>query len=204
MVRNFRSPKGQRSGNKNTVSNVRIVDKDEGTDDMICQRIIQQLKTSESQIRVSCNYRQEFSPTTTPITGTIDFVDMTGSTDDFASFSAQFREFRVKAIRFDVYDVAASSGVSLNFWSTFHVVNDAVPPIGLEDIVDRPDSRVIPPGTGHTSLAWVAHGIPEMSFASVDSSVNYGGLSYYMSAAASTGVKYSVIAKFIVDFRGRR
>ncbi len=203
-ARNHRSSVSRNVNNKNLVSNVRIVDKDEGTDDVVLQRILQHLKTSESQIRVSCNYRTELliSGTTT---GSIDFVDLINTTDDFASFSAQYREFRVRAIRVDVYDINTGAPSVINYWSTYHIVNDATPPTALEDVIDRPDSRSIPPGTGHISLAWVAHGIPEMSFSSVDTAINYGGVAYYNTAgSAVTGAKYSIIAKFIVDFRGRR
>lgn len=201
--RNKRASVSRNGNNKNLVSNVRIVDKDEGTDDVVCQRILQHLKTSESQIRVSCNYRLDLTVGAAS-TGSIDFVDCINTTDDFASFNAQFREFRIRAIRVDVYDINPAL-TAVNYWSTFHVVNDANPPVGLEDVIDRPDSRSISPGTGHISLAWVAHGIPEMSFNSVDAAVNYGGIAYYNALQGSTGgAKYSIIAKFIVDFRGRR
>jgi hypothetical protein len=58
---------------------------------------------------------------------------------------------------------------------------------------------------GKISLAWVAHGIPEMAFQNVSSYDNLGGLVDFVSPSATiTGAKYSIVAKFLVDFKGRR
>jgi len=190
-------------GRKNAINNVRIVDKDEGTDDITTQRVIQAYNTAEGQIRVMCNYRTELSISTAITNGTVGVIEASTS-DDFVSFSQQYQEFRIKAIRFDIYDLQPSSS-TINFWSTFHQVGGVVP-IGFEDVVDRPDSRAIAPGTGTASLSWVAHGIPEMSFQSTQGgATGFGGLSYYIGASpAAVGGKYSIIAKFVIDFRGRK
>lgn len=191
-----------RGGGKNAISNVRIVDKDDGTDDIQCQRYLQAYKVSEGQIRVVCNARIEVPLNTTASSGVLDYNSL-GATDEFASFAAQYREFRVRAIRFDVYDLAPTVLTPINFWATFHNIAGNVPQ-SFEDVVDRPDSRAISPGTGMTTLAWVAHGIPEMAFQPTVGYQNLGGLVNYIGgAAAAFGGKYSLIGKFVVDFRGR-
>lgn len=192
-----------RKRSKNLIQNVRIVDRDEGTDDLVIQRLLQQYVQSEGQIRVVCGFRFEVTPGTTVNSGIVSFAELL-ATDDFTSFAAQYQEYRVRGIRFDVYDINPNSSVAINYWSTFHQVGGPVP-IGIEDILDRPDARSLSPGDGRQSLAWAAHGIPEMQFNSVGSNPGLGGLSYYVSPqAAIAAAKYQIVAKYIVDFRGRR
>jgi hypothetical protein len=197
-----RNNRSRRGGSKNAISNVRIVDKDDGTDDIQCQRFLQAYKVSEGQIRVVCGYRGELSQSTTSGGGVVATGELAG-TDDFTSFTAQYKEFRVRAIRFDIYDLATSTASAINFWSTFHQIGGAVA-VGFDDVVDRPDSRAISPGTGMTSLAWVAHSIPEMAFQDTANYNGLGGLSYYIGGGPTATNKFSIVAKFIVDFRGRR
>lgn len=191
----------RRGGGKNAISNVRVVDKDEGTDDIQCQRFLQAYKVSEGQIRVVCGYRGELSQSTTSGGGIVAAGELT-ATDDFTSFIAQYKEFRVRAIRFDIYDLAPTQNSAINFWSTYHQVGGSVA-VGFDDVVDRPDSRAIAPGTGMVSLAWVAHSTPEMTFQSTTSYNSLGGLAYYIGGGPTVTNKYSIIAKYIVDFRGR-
>lgn len=194
----------RRGGNrKNVISNVRVVDKDDGIDDIAAQRFLQSYKVSEGQIRVVCNYRGELNlPVSTAVTGTVGFGELAG-TDDFTSFTSQYQEFRVRAIRFDIYDLGGGSSSPLNFWATFHQIGGTVPST-FDSVVDRPDSRSIVPGTGYASVAWVAHGIPEMAFQPISGYNTLGGLVYYLGGvSAAVNSKYSIIAKFVVDFRGR-
>jgi len=189
--------------NKNTIQNVRVVDKDEGTDDIMCQRFLQAYNTSEGQIRVVLGYRGDLLANATATVGSVGFAEASG-TDDFVSFTAQYQEFRIRAIRFDIYDVNPNSTPTTNYWSTFHTIGGTVP-VDAESVIDRPDSRAISPGDGRATLAWVAHSIPEMAFQSTSTFNGLGGLSYYLlSSSTITGAKYSIVAKFIVDFRGRR
>lgn len=190
------------AGRKNAISNVRIVDKDDGSDDIITQRLLQSYKVSEGQIRVVCNVRSIFDSTGTAAGGNISYANLQTS-DDFVSFAAQYQEFRVRAIRFDIYDLQPNLPAPVNFWATYHSIT--APPFGIEDVVDRPDSRSIAPGTGMTSLAWVAHGIPEMGFQPNTGGQDLGGLVLYLGSAGSpSSSRYQVISKFVVDFRGRR
>lgn len=187
---------------KNQIQNVRVVDKDEGTDDIMCQRFLQSYQQSEGQIRVVCGYRTEVSPGSAPTSGLYDWSALAG-TDDFVSFSAQYQEFRVRAIRCDIYDIQPSSNAVINYWATYHQIGGTVPQTA-ENVMDRPDVRSVAPGDGKISLAWVAHSIPEMQFQSVSSYNGLGGVvSYTSPSAAVTGSKYSVLVKYIVDFRGR-
>jgi len=188
--------------NKNEISNVRIVDPAEGLDAVQAQRFLQEYVRQEGQIRVVCSYRAEFGFATVATGFSVSFPELV-STDDFASFAAQYQEFRVRFIWIDVIDLFGTAGAS-NFWATFHQVGGAAP-TGIEDVVDRPDSRSISAGEGKISLAWVAHGIPEMAFQSVSSYDNLGGLVAYLgSTSVAQGGRYSVVVKFGVDFRGRR
>lgn len=188
---------------KNMIQNVRVVDTDEGTDDILVQRLLSAYNVSEGQVRVVCNYNSTLIPSGVT-SGIVAFGELV-NTDDFTSLAQQYQEFRVRAIQFKIYDLQPTSPATINYWSTFHQVGGDVP-TGIQDVVDRPDSRVVSPGDGRAMLAWAAHGTPEMTFQST--SVNYaglGGLSYYLSPSnVITGAKYSVVAKFIVDFRGRR
>jgi len=187
---------------KNRIQNVRVVDKDEGADDIVCQRFLQSYQESEGQIRVLCNVRTEISPGSAATSGLVDFSALAGS-DDFVSFSAQYLEFRVRAVRFDIYDIQPNAPSTINYWATYHQVG-GTPPQTFENIIDRPDSRSVAPGDGKTTLAWVAHGIPEMAFQSVNSYNGLGGLVNYISpSSAVSGTRYTIIAKFVVDFRGR-
>jgi len=201
MARMNKSAKQQ----KNTIQNVRVVDSDEGTDDLRCQRIIQHLSSSEQQIRVLCNFRGELAPGSGGAASSFYDFGTLASTDDFISFAAQFQEFRVRAFRADCYDIQPSSPATINYWATYHSVGNAAPPAGAEDIIDRPDARIIAPGTGKVSLSWVAHGLPEMGFQSITTYTALGGLAVYVSPSTTiTGSKYTVVIKFAVDFRGRR
>lgn len=185
---------------KNVIQNVRIVDKDEGGDDIKVQRMLAQMVQSESQIRAVCGYQSTLNVSVA--SGVIGFGELL-TTDDFVSFATQFQEYRVAGIRFDIYDVNQSA-IVVNFWSTFHQISGSVP-VGVEDIMDRPDCRSLSAGEGKASFAWLAHGIPERAFSNVGTNAGLGGLAYNLSpAAASTTAKYTVMAKFIVDFRGRK
>lgn len=193
----------RRRGGKDSISNVRIVDPDDGRDDIVCQRYLQQYKVSEGQIRVVCNETIELNPGATSIGSTYSFLTCVTS-DDFVSMAQQYTEFRVRAIRYDVYDVQPNSPYCVNYWATYHQIG-GVPPSAPADVADRPDSRSIAPGTGKVSLAWVAHSTPEMSFQSTASYNSLGGLVFNVTpSAAVTGTKYQVFCKFVVDFRGRK
>jgi hypothetical protein len=192
---------GRRTRGGNRIQNVRVVDNDEARDSVRVSSILTSLSSSNQQIRVTCSYQGTLSPTG-PAGGIVSLAELT-STDDWQSFDDQFTEYRVRAIQFRVFDVQPNSAATVNYWATYHQLGGAVA-VSPSDIVDRPDARVLTPGAGWLTLDWAAHGQPEMEFQPVVGGVSYGGLCYNVSPAATiTGTKYQIVAKFVVDFRGR-
>lgn len=196
-----------RRGNNNNkrtgkrVQNVRVLDRDEAPDSLKVSSILSSMTASNSQCRVICGYSGTLSPQASS-GGTVSLPELQ-STDDWTSLTEQFREYRVRAIQFRIFDVQPGSAANVNFWATFHQVT-GFPDVSAASVVDRPDARSIPPGTGYTELVWLAHGQPEMEFQSTTASNNFGGLIYNNSPASTiTGTKYTVVAKFVVDFRAR-
>jgi hypothetical protein len=184
------------------VTNVRVVDDTNGSDSMVVNRFLTEYSKQEGQIRVVCSFRQEAGFATTATSFQTGFDAVVG-TDDFISFAAQYLEFRVRAMRFEVIDLFGTAGAS-NFWATTHQVGGTVPS-GIEDVVDRPDSRSISAGDGKIQLYWAARGIPEMAFQSTSTYDNLGGLVCYLgSTTVAQPGRYSILAKFVVDFRGKR
>jgi hypothetical protein len=192
--------------NKNEVSNVRVVDPHQGLDGARMDRILGQMQNSHSQIRVICGESRQLNSATTGAGGTVSGVDVR-TWDDFQSFSAQFETYRIAAIRFEVYDFNPANVVVAVF-STQH---DVVPsPLSLTaptfaNVIDGPDSQVVPPGSGKVVFDWFAHGSAENEFQSdtVNPINDYGGLRFYLNQAAAASGKYLIVSKAVVDFRGR-
>jgi hypothetical protein len=192
--------------NKNEVSNVRVVDPHQGLDGARMDRILGQMQNSHSQIRVICGESRQLNSATTGAGGTVSGVDVR-TWDDFQSFSAQFETYRIAAIRFEVYDFNPANVVVAVF-STQH---DVVPsPLSLTaptfaNVIDGPDSQVVPPGSGKVVFDWFAHGSAENEFQSdtVNPINDYGGLRFYLNQAAAPSGKYLIVSKAVVDFRGR-
>jgi len=192
---------GRRTRGGNRIQNVRVVDNDEARDSVRVSGILTSLSSSNQQIRVTCGYQGTLTPTA-QVGGIVSLAELTG-TDDWASFDDQFTEYRVRAIQFRVFDLQPNSPAVVNLWATYHQLGGAVA-VSPNDIVDRPDARVLTPGTGWITLDWAAHGQPEMEFQPVVGGLSYGGLCYNVSPAATiNGTKYQIVAKFVVDFRGR-
>lgn len=183
------------------IQNVRVVDRDESQDSLRMSRMLTEMSNSNSQVRVQCGYQGTLTPAA-QVGGIVGFTELEG-TDDWASFTGQYTEFRVVGMQFRIFDNQPSAP-AINLWATFHQQGGTVP-TGVNDVVDRVDARVVPPGTGWVELVWAAHGQPEMEFQSVTNYTGYGGLVYNINPATTlTGTKYQIIAKFVVDFRGRK
>lgn len=203
MVRSNGRNKG---GGKRKIQNVRIADDAAGEDGLKIDRMISQLQTSESQVRVLCGATYDTNATTTAATYTLSFGDIF-ATDDFTSMLAQYELFRVTAIKFDIYDVNPSLAANNN-WSTFHNDTLNTPAYTRAQVADGPDSRVLSSGTGQTTLYWRAHGVEENRFQTTVTTSPaapiqfFGGLRYYVIGAA-TGSKYQIVMHAVVDFRGR-
>lgn len=203
MVSNRRN-----NNRKNIIQNVRIVDQDSSTDSVRVGRMIDSIKTSESQIRLLCVDNTFQDNAATPIQGLIGFDYIFGM-DEFSSIAVQFNEFRVRAIKFDVYDVNQNN-IGGAMFSTVHEIYGSTGPVySFAQVVDGPDSKPIPPGTGKETFYWVAHGFKEMEFQSTNfGSPNlvdrFGGLRYYINSGAAPGAKFQIVTHAVVDFRGRR
>jgi len=192
---------GRRLRGGNRIQNVRVVDNDEARDSVRVSSILTSLSSSNQQIRVTCGYQATLSPTAQA--GGIVALNELQSTDDWSSFDDQFTEYRIRAVQFRIFDVQPNSAVVVNYFATYHQIGGTVA-VSPNDIVDRPDARVLTPGTGWITLDWAAHGQPEMEFQPISGGISYGGLCYNVSPSATiTGAKYQIAAKFVVDFRGR-
>lgn len=180
---------------------VTLVDEYSGGDGAYVDRCIAQFQNTHSQVSIMCSDSNAVNLGTSIPNSQESFSNIV-ATDEFISMAAQFNTFRVRAIRFDVYDINPALSAP-NFWSTYHI-DGGNPPETLANILDRPDSQSIPPGSGKLSFTWRPKGTLENSFQAVGSYVDFGGLAWYVNATASGTVqKYTVVLKAIVDFRGR-
>jgi hypothetical protein len=195
-------------GGKNAVSNVRIVDEYSGTDGARVDRMLSALATSQSQVRIEINS----AITLTTITSGADTLGIftlvsLRSQDEWASMSSQFQEFRVAAIRFDIYDVNPNI-ICFSVFSTFHEINEgSTANYSFQQVADGADAQVPTNGAPRVRLSWVAKGPAENSFQNVDPNLqtfaDFGGLRYAFGLANTAGQKYEVLVKAVVDFRGR-
>jgi hypothetical protein len=196
MARNSNSKRS-----KNTISNVRVVSDDEGTEGVKVEKMLNAVKESKSQVRLVCGFQFSIAIAASAATGTSSFPSILAS-DEFVDLAKQFNTARVRAIRYDVYDLNPNASIT-NFFSTYHQVNSTGVPQTLESVVDRPDSKSVAPGTGRQTFYWVANGPAEMEFQSNTGPDDFGGLSYSIGGGSAVSGKYQVIVKAIVDFRGR-
>jgi len=187
--------------------NVRIADSAAGSDGLQVDRQISALKTSESQTRVLCGTVLDSGIQTVDIVGTYGY-DQIGLTDDFVSMAQQYNLFRVKSIKFEIFDLNPNVPC-YNNWGIWHdSYEDTTPLYTRANIADLPDSRVLSGGTGQTTLYWNAHGTAENQFQSCASGTpvtKFGGLKYFIGANPTVvNYKYSIQVHAVVDFRGRR
>lgn len=197
-----------RRPNKNTVSNVRIVDEFAGSDGAKLDRMLQALHNSQSQTRIEIGFATNISVTTG---GADQLGIMSGNRvrleDEFTTFVQQFQLFKIVAIRYDVYDINPAI-VCFSAFSTFHEVSDSLPPsFTFPQVMDGPDTQVATNGAPRLSFSWIAKGAKETEFQSVDTAAadvsDFGGLRWAIGAGSVAGSKYQVVAKAVVDFRGR-
>jgi len=208
MPRGTQFMRKHRKSGKNEISNVRVVDQNAGSDGAYIDRCISDLQNSHSQITVLCQDTYTLNSPTTAGTGILAGPQIFNF-DEFQSFAAQFETFRIRAIRFDIYDVNPSN-TAVAWFSTFHdqftAGNQAT--FTQANVIDGPDSQTVPPGTGKITLYWRAHGTLENEFVTDDDSAVttptqfFGGLRF-ASTAGTAALKYSIVIKALVDFRGR-
>lgn len=194
---------------KNTVTNVRVVDEYAGTDGAYIDRCISTLQNSHSQITLLCQDTFALNINTTISNGNLAGPQI-ALFDEFVSIAQQFETFRIRAVRYDIYDANPAATI-VGFFSTFHdqftAANQPVFPPAT--VIDGPDSQTVPPGTGKITLYWRAHGVLENEFVTADDvgvstpTQYFGGLRYSVPAGGAATTKYQVIVKALVDFRGR-
>lgn len=205
MARNSNS---KRSNNRNRITNVRITDPSAGEDQLRIDRQMSAVKTSESQTRLLIGDIVDVPTATTDLNGTFGFDNIFGS-DEFLSMVQQYNLFRIKSIKFDIFDVNPNAPVN-NQWGVWHDnYESAAPAYTRFNVADLPDSRVLSAGVGQTTLYWSAHGSAEnqfqASYSTGSPSQKFGGLKYFVSASPNPGAsKYMIQVHTIVDFRGRK
>jgi hypothetical protein len=201
MARHGKSNRSSRS----RIQDVRIADPAAGSDGTKIDRIISQLKTSESQIRVLCGDAGDITPPATLTSTIYGFASIINS-DDFQSMAQQFELYRITAVKYDIYDINPSAVVT-NVWSTFHSEALTQPSYTRAQVADGPDSKVISGGNGQATLYWRAHGVEENRFQATNTAAStqqfFGGLRYSTQAVATGAVKYQLVVHAVVDFRGR-
>lgn len=198
--------RGRGRRNAQRVQNVRITDDYSGSDGNKVERMIESLQNSHSQTRLMCSDCFTIGIPTGNTTNALVAGSQIRIMDDFASIIAQFETYRIKAIRFDIYDVNPNAS-AVGFFGTFHdeYLSTAQPIFTASEVVDSPDGQLVAPGTGKLSLTWMAKGTRENDFVSTASNIDFGGLRYAIApAATAVANKYQIYCKAIVDFRGRK
>lgn len=200
----------RRRNQKNKVQNVRIVDPLSGTDALKVDRQLSSMQNSAGQVQVLVSGSLSYNSSATDANDNISWSGIAGF-DEFTSFAGQYNTFRIRSIRFDIYDLSPNTAGSAYF-STFHdqFTQGTQPSFIFNDVVDGVDSCIVPPGTGKASLTWVGHTSNERGFYDVtppvlDNTVDFGGLRMVRFQGPATSVpRWRVAVKAVVDFRGRR
>lgn len=199
MVRRSNARKGR-------ISNVRVVDEFAGSDGARLDRMLSELQNSQSQTRVEIGQARLLSLASGPDQlGTISAVALRGS-DEWATLVQQWQTYRIRAIRFDVYDINPNL-VCFSAFSTFHEASEGTTPaFTFEQVLDGPDAQVPTNGAPKLRYTWMAKGPAELAFQNVDPAAgditDFGGLRYALGAGA-VGSKFQIMVKAVVDFRGR-
>lgn len=199
----------KRRGNaRNRVTNVRVLDEYSGSDGARVDRMLSELQNSQSQTRVEIGAVRLLS-TSTAAADQVGIISAQAirAEDEFATMVTQWQTFRIRAIRFDVYDINPNV-VSFSAFSTYHEASALAPSaFTFAQVLDGPDCQTPTNGAPKLRFTWVARGTAEMEFQTVDSSeaeqLDFGGLRYAFGAGATAASKFQVVVKAIVDFRGR-
>lgn len=179
-----------------------VVSGEDARDQIKIDRVFAALDSSLSLIDTVIEYTAQFQNTGTATGSQVIFPNFT-STVDFANLGGEYRECRIKAIKFDVYDTAPNSAGTAYF-ATQHYAEGQTPATTLAAVTASLDSGIVPPGDGKHTWTWVAKGTRELAFFGVNGTLpDYGGLVAYFPAATGTTGRYQVIARAHVQFRAR-
>lgn len=195
---------------KDSVQNVRVLDAYSGTNSARVDRQLSAVQNSGNHIMVLCSETNALNVSTTADTvGNISWSQIR-TFDDFTSMATQFNTFRIKAVRYDVYDI--NPGIpNAGTFGTFHdqYTIGSQPSFTFGEVVDSIDAQMVPPGTGKASFTWVARTPLERGYVDVtpdptSSGPDFGGFRFNVPVGTTAGVKFRVITKALVEFRGRR
>jgi hypothetical protein len=162
-------------------------------------RMIGELRRSESTCRfLSKSVLNLSSPTSSG--GNIYSFANIATNEDFASLSAQFKEWRVSAIRFEVYHVGTPSGPTI--FSTFHTGGGNVA-TDEESVLDGEDSKYFEPGAGRQCFYWQPSGNLENEYQGITNYTDFGGLRFFQTGGSGAPLYAKVVVSCIILFRGR-
>lgn len=125
------------------------------------------------------------------------------ATDDFQAMARQYRLFKIKAIRFEVFHQLSSFGQPI-VMSTYHTQDVEATP-AVEDVIDGEDSKFLDAGAGKQVFYWVPRGVPENGYQATTSLVSYGGLRAFRQGSAGVAGQRQATIIFTaqVVFKGR-
>jgi len=192
-----------RSGKRQaTIQPVTVVDASSGTDLIKVHKILSQLHASESDTVIMCSGNLTVA---VPAVGTYIYLGWPDikQVDEFPQASAMFLTYNIRHILFDVIDIAPNVSVP-GMFSTVHTGGGTITSGSFADVVDRPDSQSLAPGTGKISLVWSAKTMGERDFYPIDSTLDFGGLHAVFGSSTGASPKYFVTYRAVVHFRGRR
>lgn len=178
---------------------VRIIPAGEGEREQKVERILASIKESMSTTRIQVKSNAYVNPGTSDSTGKFTYQNIRG-TNDFSAMASIFTKYRVVCYRFDVYDINPNQTV-VAYFGTYHGVGQ---PTTVTDMVDLPDSGIVPAGTGSKSWYWYPTGNLEKSWFDVgDIVTDFGGLAWYLFGTSGAPSKYNLVVSAVVDFRSR-
>lgn len=199
---------GRSNRARNVAAPVVVVNETNTQDSMRFDRVMSSLTESSSLVNVLVEDSFTIDTSASSANGLVYSFTQLAKADDFLSLIQQFNLFRVKGIRFDIYDCQPNSSNGTCFFSTYHVAGgqtQASPT--LQDVVDGPDSGLVPPGQGKLQLTWMPKGTLELQFQAASApgaSSDFGGLRAFVTQSTATiTARWRVIVKAHVQFRGR-
>lgn len=134
--------------------------------------------------------------------GLFDF-GMVANSDEFIDLAKQYRLFKIKAIRFEVFHQVASFAQPI-LMSTYHDLY-GISDLTVANVLDGEDAKYMDAGAGKQTFYWLARGLPENEYQSVGSFTSYGGLRWHRETNAVNPnlIQVSVVITAQVVFKGR-
>lgn len=181
-----------------------VVDNEDAREELRLDRYLSSMDASQSLVNTVMEGVFTIAGGTTASSATYSFANIKAITD-FTNFSNEFNLFRVKGVKFEIYDTVPNSQGTA-YWATYHIAEGQTAPSTLASVTALVDLKIVPPGDGKTTLTWKASGTKELQFqsANVGSYTDYGGLVVYTPAStAPAPSRWYVVVKAHVQFRMR-